>query len=69
MQGLKLCYKAVSLLQSYPCYNSVTKSALIAKIDTVQINIKEAKSKGNYIPEHTRIRCIKTTTNIVNRTR
>lgn len=43
-------------------------STLMAKVGTLQMNIEEAESEGNYIPEHGRIRCIKTTTEMVKRT-
>jgi hypothetical protein len=58
--------EAISLLQSHPRRDSVMDSTLIAKIGTMQMNIEEAESEGNYIPEHARICGIKTTTDMVN---
>jgi hypothetical protein len=60
--------EAIALLQSHPRRDGVMDSTLMAKIGTMQMNIEEAESEGGYIPEHARIRGIKTTTDMVNRT-
>lgn len=60
--------EAIAILQSHPRRDGVMDSVLMAKIGTMHMNIEEAESEGNYIPEHARIRGIKTTTNMANRT-
>jgi hypothetical protein len=67
-RDLILRREAITLLESHPRRGGVMDSALMAKIGTLQMNIEEAGSEGSYIPEHARIRGIKTTTNMIKRT-
>jgi hypothetical protein len=60
--------EAIALLESHPRRGSVMDSALMVKIGTLQMDIEEAGSEGNHIPEHGRIPSIKTTTDMVKRT-
>lgn len=60
--------EAIALLESHHRRDGVMDSAMMAKIGRLQMNIEEDGSEGNYIPEHARIRGIKTTTDMVRRT-
>jgi len=60
--------QAIALLGSRARCDGVMDSALMAGIGMVQMNIEEDAAEGKYIPEHARIRGIKTTYDMVKRT-
>jgi hypothetical protein len=60
--------EAIALLESRARRDGVMDSGFMARIGTIQMQIEEAAAEGNYIPEHARIRAIKTTYDMVKRT-
>jgi hypothetical protein len=60
--------QAIALLESRVRRDGVMDSALMAGIGMVQMNIEEDAAERKYIPEHARIRGIKTTYDMVKRT-
>lgn len=60
--------RAIAMLEARPRRDGVMDSALMARIGTLQMNIEEEGYEGQQIPEHARIRGIKTTYDMATRT-
>jgi hypothetical protein len=60
--------RAIAMLEARPRRDGVMDSALMTRIGTIQMNIEEEGYEGEQIPEHARIRGIKTTYDMASHT-